>query len=210
MISSICLTIAEALGRRLEADNDQISIYAYALEIVLGTIIKLALITLLATLFGILNTALIFLFTFALFRWLGGGVHLSTYLRCLIVGLMLILSMGYVATFDIDKIYVIGLYILSILIAVYVIIQFVPAGTDKKQVTEIKKRVKQKKETLSTLIIWCILVLTCICNNLYSYALAGILGSLFSSFFMMPLGYHFIGALDDLLEIPEKGGGEVV
>lgn len=210
MISSICQKIAEALGRKLDGDRDQVAIHAYALEILLGSIIKLTLISILAILFGILKTALIFVSTFALFRWLGGGIHLSTYLRCLIAGLFMVLGMGYVATLHIDKLNLIGLYLLSLLIAIYVIIQWVPAGTNKKKVNDIQKRLKQKKETLSALLIWSILVLVCICYNLYSCALAGILGSLLSFFFMMPMGYQFIGTLDDLLITVGKGGGEGV
>ncbi|MCK9312778.1 MAG: accessory gene regulator B family protein [Methanocorpusculum sp.] len=209
MISSICRKIAEALGRKLESDSDQIAIFTYSLEILLGTMIKFTLIIILAILFGILKTALIALFTFSLFRWLGGGIHLSTYLKCLIAGLFLVLGMGYVATLQIDELYLIFLYLFSVLTAVYVIIYWVPAGTDKKQIKDIQKRVKQKKETLVALIIWSTLVFLCICNNLYSYALAGIFGSICSSFFMMPMGYQFIGTLDNLIT-NSKGGGEGV
>jgi len=210
MINSICRRIAEVLGKKLESDSDQITIFTYSLEILLGTMIKIALILILAIIFGILKTALIFLFTFSLFRWLGGGIHLSTYLKCLIAGLFLVLGMGYVATLQIGVLYLIALYLLSILITVYVIIYWVPAGTGKKHIKDIKKRVKQKKETLVALIIWSILVFLCLCNNLYSYALAGILGSLCSSFFMMPMGYQFIGSLDNLLITNGKGGVEGV
>jgi len=199
MISSICRKIAEGLGRKLETESDQIAIYAYALEIILGTILKFTLIIVLALFFGVLKTSLIFLFTFSLFRWLGGGVHLNTYLGCLIVGLFLVLGMGYVATLQIDILYLIGLYLFTLSIAIYIIIQWVPAGTPKKQVTDIQKRLKQKKETLSALIVWSILVFICIYYHLYSYALAGITGLLFSSFFTMPMGYKFIDTLDELL-----------
>ena len=71
MISSICRKTAEALGKELDANNDQVEVYAYALEILLGTTLKLVLIILLATIFDILITTLIFLFTLAIFRWLG-------------------------------------------------------------------------------------------------------------------------------------------
>lgn len=206
MINSICLKIAEALGRKLVANDDQVAVYGYALEILLGTIIKLILIIVLSSLFDILNTTLVFLFTFAIFRWLGGGVHLSTYFRCLTFGLLLVLGMGYAATLPADKLFLIGLYLLSASAAVYVVIRWIPAGTDKKQVFDTHKRLKQKKETLGALIVWSILVITCIFHNHYAYALAAILGSLWSFFFMVPMGYRFIGTVDSILAIPGQGG----
>lgn len=209
MINSICRKIAEALGRKLESDSDQIAVFTYSLEILLGTMIKFTLIIILAILLGILKTVLIFLFTFSLFRWLGGGIHLSTYSKCLTAGLFLVLGMGYFATLQIDGLYLMVLYLFSILTAIYVVINWVPAGTEKKQIRDFQKRLKQKKETLAALIIWSILVFLCICNKLCPYALAGILASLCSSFFMMPMGYQFIATLDNLIT-NGKGGEEGV
>lgn len=210
MISSICRKTAEALGRELDANNDQIEVYAYALEILLGTAIKLALIILLAIIFDILITTLIFLFTLAIFRWLGGGVHLSTYLRCLLVGLFLVLGMGYVAALEVDSLYLLCLFLISLFTAVYVIVKWVPAGTEKKRVTEIEKRSRQKRESMYALTVWSIGVFACIYSGFYSYALAAILGSLSSSFLMMPTGYHVIGNLDNILAVFSKGGEKIV
>ena len=210
MISSICRKTAESLGNELGSSNDQVEVYAYALEILLGTALKLVLIIILAIIFDILSTTLISLFTLAVFRWLGGGVHLSTYIRCLLVGLFLVLGMGYVAILEVDSLYIVCLFLLSLFIAIYAIVKWVPAGTDKKTITEIQKRVRQKRESAYALTIWSIGVIACINSNLYSYALAAILGSLFSSFFMMPAGYRVIGSLDNILAVFSKGGKEVV
>jgi accessory gene regulator B len=210
MISSICRKTAEALGKELGSHKDQVEVYAYALEILLGTTLKLVLIILLATIFDILITTLIFLFTLAIFRWLGGGVHLSTYLRCLLVGLFIVLGMGYVSSLEVDRLYIVCLFLLSLFTAIYVIVKWVPVGTDKKKVTEIEKRLRQKRESIYALIVWSIGVIACIHSNLYSYALAAILGSLFSSFLMMPAGYYVIGNLDNMLAVFSKGGEEIV
>jgi accessory gene regulator B len=198
------------LGKELGSHKDQVEVYAYALEILLGTTLKLVLIILLATIFDILITTLIFLFTLAIFRWLGGGVHLSTYLRCLLVGLFIVLGMGYVSSLEVDRLYIVCLFLLSLFTAIYVIVKWVPVGTDKKKVTEIEKRLRQKRESIYALIVWSIGVIACIHSNLYSYALAAILGSLFSSFLMMPAGYYVIGNLDNMLAVFSKGGEEIV
>jgi len=205
MISSICRKTAEALGRELCADTDQVAVYAYALEILLGTTIKLVLIIFLATLLHILTTTLIFLFTLALFRWLGGGIHLSTYLRCLTVGLFLALGMGYVAVLEVDSCSIYGIFLLALFIASYVFVKWVPADTQKKRIPDIEKRLKQKKESFGALMGWSLAILAFLLNNFDAYALAAILGSLCSSFLMMPIGYRVIGSLDNILAIFSKG-----
>lgn len=198
MIASICRKTAEKLGRKLQADQDQVSIYAYGLQIIAETFIKFTLIMLVAALCGIFSTTVIFLFTFSLFRWLSGGVHMSSFLRCLIFGLVLIPGMGFTATLPVSKTLLTSLYGIAAAANVYVIWRWVPAGTDKKQITDPQKRLKQKKESLLAFIIWNIMVLLSFQNHLYAYAFAAVLGSLFSSFFIMPAGYRLIDTLDQL------------
>lgn len=210
MISLICRRLAESLGNQLKADNDVIAVYAYSLEVILGSAVKLMLIIAVAAIFHILVPALLFLFTFCLFRLLGGGVHMSTYLRCMIIGLLLTLGMAYTATLPLNVVQVLVLYGLSTVIAIYVIFRWVPAGTNKKRIDDVNKRLKQKKESLCALLVWSTVVLLCIVNHLNCYATAVILGSLCSSIFIMPMGYQLIGTLDSLLETIGKGGGDIV
>ncbi len=210
MISYICRKTAEALGRQLDANTDQVAVYAYGLEILLGSMIKLVLIILGAVLLGILPTTLIFTLTLVLFRWLGGGIHLKTYLRCLTVGLFMILGMSYVAVLEIDTAYVYTVFLSALFIALYVIVRWVPADTEKKRITNMEKRLKQKKESLWALGVWSLVVLAFLAHNFPAYALAASLGSLCSSFLMMPIGYRFIDSLDNILAVFSKGGEEVV
>jgi|GEM_PF-542502 len=209
MISTICRRIAESLGSQLKTDDDVIAVYAYSLEILLGSAVKLMLIITVASMFHILIPALLFLFTFCLFRWLGGGVHASTYLRCMMIVLLLTLGMAYAATLPVNTLQVLILYGLSLLIAIYVIIRWVPAGTNKRRINDAAKRLRQKKESLCALAVWSIVVFSCILDHHNCYATAVILGSLCSSFFIMPVGYQFIGALDSLLETMGKGGEDI-
>lgn len=198
MIAFFCRKTAVKLGTTLQADQDQISIYAYGLEILSETLIKFTLIITLASLFGIFYTTVIFLFTFSVFRWLGGGVHMSSFIKCLIIGLVLILGMGFAASLPVNKFFLISLYGFTAAMVFYVVCKWVPAGTDKKQITDPQERLKQKQDSLFAFVLWNILILLCIHNHLYANAFASVLGALFSSFFIMPIGYHLIGKLDKL------------
>lgn len=209
MISSICRSLAESLGRQLKADDDAVAVYAYSLEILLGSAVKLILIMAVASIFHLLIPALLFLFTFCLFRGLGGGVHASTYLRCMVIGLLLTMGMAYTATLPLKTVHVLILYSVALLTAIYVTARWVPAGTDKQRIDDGDKRLLKKRESLGALVVWSAVVFSCIFYHLDGYAVAVILGSLSSSFFIMPIGYQFIGTLDNLLEKTGKGGEDI-
>ena len=88
MVKVFSKRLAAGLGSRLQSDIDQIEVYAYGLELVLYAIIKVVVILGSAFILGILESTLYYLCSFILLRFFGGGVHLSTYGRCLAVGLI--------------------------------------------------------------------------------------------------------------------------
>ncbi|NLB89110.1 MAG: accessory gene regulator B family protein, partial [Syntrophomonadaceae bacterium] len=188
------------------ANEDEIAIYAYGIEILLGILIKFAIAITLALLFGILKTVLIFMFTFSLFRFLGGGVHLSTYLRCLTFGLFLVLGVGYLATILLPAPFIISLFIAAILIGIWVCVKWVPAGTEKKQVTDPQERFRQKTKFLYSLSIYVLAVTLLLLQNQPTYAQACIYASLLSSFLITPLGYSVMNTVDKLFMLLNKGG----
>lgn len=196
MINIISQNLSKSLGQSINASEEDISIYAYGIEIFLGVIIKFSLVLILAILLGILETALVFMFTFSFFRFLEGGVHLSTYLRCLTFGLLLVLGVGYLSTIPLTSYIITSLFIVTILMGLYVCIKWVPAGTDKKQITDADERLKQKRKTLYTLAIYSIIVVVLLANNYPAYGLACIYGSILSSFLVTPWGYSVMNTVD--------------
>ncbi|MDD2586784.1 MAG: accessory gene regulator B family protein [Syntrophomonadaceae bacterium] len=207
MINTISRSLAVRLGGKLDVNKDSIDLYAYGLEIVLGTAVQLSIIAVLAYILGIFPTTIVFLLTFCFFRWLGGGVHLSTFVRCSAFSLVLSLSMGSVALMEFSMLWLVVMLIMSVFIAVYVCIAWVPAGTEKKMISDKKLRLKQKKEMLLFLTIWVFVVTLCMGYN-SSYVLASLLGLLWSCFMIMPCGYRFMGVIDNFFK--KEGGEECV
>lgn len=133
---------------------------------------------------------------------------MSSFLKCLLIGLVLTLGMGFTAALPVTKTLLTSLYGIAATAAVLVIWKWVPAGTDKKQITDPQKRLKQKKESIFAFILWNIMILLCFQFHFYAIAFAAVLGSLFSSFFIMPMGYLLIDTLDRITIW--KGGEEDV
>lgn len=206
MINNLAHNLSKGLGKNINASQDEIEIYAYGIEILLGIIIKFSLVVVFALLFGILKTVLIFMFTFSLFRFLGGGVHLSTYLRCLTFGLLLVLGVGYLATILLPNHILISLFTTTLLIGVLVTIKWVPAGTEKKQITDPQERLQQKRKFLYILSIYAIVVTLLLWQNHHTYAQACIYGSFLSSFLITPWGYSVMNTVDKFFMLLNKGG----
>ncbi|MGE4284822.1 MAG: accessory gene regulator ArgB-like protein, partial [Clostridia bacterium] len=190
MIHDISRRAAGMLGNQLEADKEQTDIFAYGLEIIIGGVVKFALVVLLAYIFGILETTLISVAAFIVFRHFGGGVHLSTYARCLSLGLLLFLTMGKLAVYDIHTKIIIGLLSVIFFLGIYIIIKWVPAGTQKKNISCKDLRSKQKLKAFIALIVWMILNAILIYHRQIQYGFALILGATGSFFFISPLGYR--------------------
>ncbi|MDD2587043.1 MAG: accessory gene regulator B family protein [Syntrophomonadaceae bacterium] len=199
MITVLSRHLAVKLGSKLAVSENSIDIYSYGLEIVLGTALQFIGIAFLAYILKMFWTTIIFLFTFCFFRWLGGGVHLSTFIRCSVFSLILSLSMGRVALVECSMLDLVGMLILIVLIAVYACIAWVPAGTEKKMIKDEKLRIKQKKEMFLFLVLWIIVVSLCIRYS-SSYVLASILGLAWSCFMIMPCGYRFMGVIDNIFK----------
>jgi accessory gene regulator B len=102
MIRTVSMNIAEKLEKQLQCDKERVEIFAYGLQIILGTGFKLVLILLISLMLDTFHTTLICLITYIAFRNFGGGVHLTTYSRCLVTGLIVFAVLGKLAVHDME------------------------------------------------------------------------------------------------------------
>ena len=65
--------MAEKLGKQLQCDQDRVEVFAYGLQIILGTGFKLVLILLISLILDTFHTTLICLITYIAFRNFGEG-----------------------------------------------------------------------------------------------------------------------------------------
>jgi accessory gene regulator B len=210
LIKRLSDRMATAMGIHLQSSEEEIQVYAYGLEIIFCSLSKIVLFFLISALLGIFEYALLVFLAFAIFRTLGGGVHLKTYARCLTVGLILLLFLTKLAsTWNYVNSFVwIALIAVSIL-AVIAIILWIPAGTEKKTITDPQDIMGQKRKTAVFLVIWLVCTVMLIKIGYPGYATALILGAFGSLFMISPWGYYLLGKLDFYLD-KSKQGGEIL
>lgn len=205
MVRQASERLACLLGEELNADSDRIDVLRYGLEIILGGIVKLLLTTLFSYVLGIFKTTMIFIIIYIPFRHFGGGVHLSTYYRCLTVGLTMFLLLGKLATLQVGSKFILWAIIIVFLLGVYILTKWVPARTDKKAIASKGERLSQKRKTFTILTLISIANIILVKFNFINYAFASTLGISLSLFFITPLGYRVMHALDDIINKLQGG-----
>jgi len=206
MVHTLARNLAKRLGDNLHSSGDKIDVYAYGLEVLLMTLITLAVVVCLAQMLGSLPTTLIFLAVFAPFRSIGGGGHLSTYSRCLSFGTCIMVGLGYGASISIQPYTLLGLVMATTMLALYTIVKWVPADTVKRPITDAKVKSRQKLYMLIAVFFWIAMTSILIKYGLHNYAFAMVTGALGSLFLMTPWGYRLLGAIDNNLN--RMRGGE--
>jgi accessory gene regulator B len=202
---SLAINLAKKLGNSLHSGREQIDIYTYGLEVLLMTLITLAVVFCLAQLLSSTATTLIFLAVFAPFRSIGGGSHLSTYPRCLLFGTCLMVGLGYWAGISIQPYTLLGLLSLTTILALYSIVKWIPADTVKRPITDERIKSRQKLYMLLAVCSWFTIAAILTRYGLLNYALAMVMGALGSIFLIAPWGYWLLEAIDKTLN-NMKGG----
>jgi len=199
LVKKLSLRLAHSLGKRLQADTDDVEVYAYGLEIMLCSLIKLVLLFSLAIILHLVWSTFLVLIAWSAFRVPGGGAHMESYRHCLSTGLIILLVLAALSTLDLSLSWQLTFLILTMILAITCIIRWVPAGTEKKQIIQTANRRKQKRETTVVLLLW-FLSVACLITLGYSHtALPLILGAGGGLCLITPSGYRALGWLDQIL-----------
>lgn len=197
MLKSLALNMAKSLGNTLQTQH-QVAIYAYALELLFMVVINLTLVILAAIYLHIVPTTLAFLAVFIPFRGFGGGVHMSTFPRCLVVGSSLMLGSAYLASAEI--MYEFPLEKLFVVVLMFVLIsatKWVPASSQAIH--------RRKSKMLIAVFIWVGCVAALIYFHFNDLALAMVLGAILSTLLISPLGFRLMSLIDGMLNYLRKG-----
>lgn len=199
MIKTIALNMAKNLGNTLDSEEN-VEVYAYALQRVLTLVINLMLIFLAAFWLKIIPTTLAFLAVFIPFRAFGGGVHLNTIPRCIIIGSSLMLGSAYLAAeTGIQPYWLYILFLFTVLFTLLCIAKWVPAGTEKNPVRDSEIINMQKRNMLISAVAWAGLVNAFIFSGRNDLALAMIIGAIVSTALISPSGFYLMGFIDRIL-----------
>jgi accessory gene regulator B len=205
MVTKLSYSLAEVIGKMLESDKDQISIYGYALEIIIGAAVKLICILTLAAFLNILAPAILVLICFAAFRLYAGGVHLSVFGRCLLMGTLIIIILSELAVrLSGWGITIPVLAIFTIMVG-FIIIRWAPAGTEKNPLIDPVKIHKRTVRLWILFIVWLLAMFTLEFYGNDIIALAMLFGGMGGIFMVTPIAYLVFHGLDRMFNKIGKG-----
>lgn len=191
MVKQLSDSMASYLSHQLNYDKEKESILSYGLEIIVGEFVKIAPILALSLLIGTFSYTLVGLVSFCFFRAFIGGVHERTFMRCFLISLLVLSSIGIVGKYF--DFLMEGRLWPALLVygqAVILIYLWVPAGTEKKEIKNKNTRRKIKRTSLVISTFWILLIVYSFINQFYhQYILASTLGVFSAFFFVTPLAY---------------------
>lgn len=205
MIKAIALDLAEILSNILDS-KENMEIYAYALELLFMVILNLTLVILAAFYLRIVPTTLAFLAVFIPFRGFGGGVHMSTFPRCLVMGSLLMLGSAYLAARVNIQPYQLDILLgFGMLFTLLCTVLWVPANKGNDSVNNTQRVHKQKRNMFigAAICIGCIWTLIYFNHNTLAFAM--VLGAIVSTVLISPLGFILMGVIDRILNNLGKG-----
>ncbi|MGE5454774.1 MAG: accessory gene regulator ArgB-like protein, partial [Methylocystaceae bacterium] len=199
MVKQISDYIGINLAKQLAYEQPQAEVLSYGMQIVIETTLEVAVLLFIAALLDIVVPTLIVFLVYAGIRTIGGGAHLSTFPRCLTVGCIMIIGFSALSTIPLSAAVNIILILAVVALGTVCIILWVPAGTEKKSITEVKIRKEQKKKLILVYLGWLLGILYLHIYGYQIYEQAAIYGSLVAFLIITPGGYEFFKALDNTL-----------
>lgn len=195
MIHTWAVNIAEILSRELKLDKKRTSIVIYGLEVILGGIIKLFIFITLPLVLGVFTQFIAANLASGFLRLTSGGVHCSSYYRCLIVSTTIFLIIAFVSKYLFIYIVFVDLILwFSLALALVVFVIKAPVDVPEKPIRNHSRRRMLK-------IISCIMVMLYFLLFLYwkpepDVILASSLGVLFHTFTLTRPGHTSVFLVD--------------
>lgn len=175
------------INNRKDLTEEEKEKLSYGLEGIYMNITKLTIIFLVALLLNIIKEFLITLILFNIIRFLGFGFHASKSIVCLICSAILIVGFPYLfTTFEIS----LTLKIILCCVSVIAFILYAPADTEKRPLTNKKKRIIRKVAASCLAGIYSIIVIVFdgyLISDLFLAAL------MIETVFILPIIYKIFG-----------------
>jgi len=196
------LYVAEKISK-----TEQAEYLSYGAEILIGSIVKLSILFITATVLGILHEVAVLLIITGLVRTFSGGAHCSAYYRCLIASVIILTLLGYTskATYSIVKHFPISSLIIMTALSTYIYWRYAPQAPHNKPFNSRRQELVLRYITLFSVSILSIISVVFATSSIIAWAIA--IGLLWQAFTLTPVGHSFIGKID-LLLTPHKRGGE--
>lgn len=203
-MGSICNKISFYFKENLNMEEEDREVIEYALFIIIGSLAEFISIFFIAYVFGILRYTIFLISSFIIFRIFSGGVHCRTYKNCFIVSLGIIISFsGFIKVIKglITYNIFILLYIIINIYSVYCIYKYIPRDTPNRPITNYSEKIKFKKYTVFTLLLFNIFILYLIKYKVdYAYILSGLMGLFLQMTSTTFVGGSFIKKIDSIIK----------
>lgn len=209
--------IAIKLKNELNLDNDNYEIVKYGLYAFFHMILSIIIIGIFGAIFGVFLESLIISFAVAILRKSSGGVHASTELNCIIVGVMIsVIPSLILVNIEVNVINTVIFCALAFSIVTFLIYKLAPVDTPNKPIKSQKKIKRLRRVSFITLGIYTILVFVSLylgikmeSQNLLKYSLCISFGSLWQGLTLTKLGNIVLNIMDSLLINILKMGGKL-
>ncbi len=135
---NICDRLAGAIVRRSAREDADLEVISYGLQGILGTALEFVFIIIAGVLLGILKEILVVSTVFVAIRLLAGGVHFSTYKRCLVSSVLMLVSGGFAARYmAYGSVFTGKAYIIAgSLFVIYSVYRYSPRDNPNRLITE--------------------------------------------------------------------------
>lgn len=186
---------------------NQAELLGYGAEIILGSILKLAVLFSIATLLRVVYEVSILLFIIGLLRTLSGGAHCSAYYRCLVASVIIIISLGCMIKVMFPLFQGLpGLILLTgvLMVSIYLYCHYAPQAPLSKPLKSKAIEDKFRRLTILTALFLSIVSIIAGPGYLISWIIA--FGLLWQAFTLTPFGHLLIKKLDILFSLNWKGG----
>jgi accessory gene regulator B len=188
------------VGSELGYNQEKIAVANYGFQTIVFSVVGTLIVLVIAFFLKIVHVTMFALFSAALLRNFSGGAHCSSPVKCLVLTCVIFSLLGFLAdiiTPEITK----YLFLLSLLVFSFSLISIVllaPVDTPNKPITSPLHKKQLKIISLVVILILFILEMFLI-NNYKSLATAVLLGVLWQSLMLWPLGIALIKKYDDIL-----------
>ncbi|OEH91374.1 accessory gene regulator B family protein [Bacillus solimangrovi] len=202
MITVISEKLANKLANATDYHEEE-DYLRYSFEIIIGYVIKFAILFSLANLLNITLPIFALVVAFVSLRVITGGNHLSTFVSCMVFSILFIILTGLVFIYF-SSLVAPSLFITNatIILSTFSCLLYAPIQNREREVNKNEVR----KQTLVMLLFWYIILLLMVFFNvseqIYFSIIAGVLLHLLS---IIPLGTKGIIRLDHVLH---KGVGK--
>lgn len=201
-VHDLSVQVAAGIAGQLD-QKEQGQVLAYGLEVLLGILIKAAVVISLSWVLGILVPVIVIFVVEAGFRLVSGGTHCTAYYRCLIASSLVLLALGGLSGPAAAWLgawpWILSLGALAVFFMTW---KYAPVVPPQRSFSAAQK-LSRHYWSLIFVLGWFILISFVAFPA--TWVAASLLAMLWQSFSLTPAGEKFIAGVDFLLALPING-----